>query len=60
MYRITPEKAGICSANVQKFIEFLEKNQLSTHDVILSRGNDIFLKHTGSPLGRIFCTACIL
>lgn len=54
MCRITPEKAGICSANVQKFIEFLEKNQLSTHDVILSRGNDIFFETYWEPFGPDF------
>ena len=45
----SPEKAGVSSANVQKFIEFLEKNQLSTHNVILSRGDEIFFEKYWSP-----------
>ena len=49
MRYITPEKAGVSSKNVQKFIEFLEKNQLSTHDVILSRGNEIFFEKYWAP-----------
>ena len=49
MQYISPEKAGVSSANVQRFIDFLEKNQLSTHNVILSRGNDIFFEKYWEP-----------
>lgn len=54
MKHISPEKAGVRSTNVQKFIEFLEKNQLSTHDVILSRGNEIFFEKYWEPFGPDF------
>lgn len=51
---ITPEKAGVSSRNVKRFIEFLEKNQLSTHDVILSRGNEIFFEKYWEPFHADF------
>ena len=49
-----PEKVGISSQNVQKFIEILEKNNLATHDVILARGNDIFFEHYWAPFHKDF------
>ena len=54
MNHTTPEKAGISSQNVQKFIEILEKNNLATHNVILARGNDIFFEHYWTPFHKNF------
>ena len=39
---ITPEKAGISSKTVRKFIEKLEKRGSSTHGVLFMRGDKIF------------------
>ena len=39
MYYITPEQAGISSADVLNFYRELEANRLSTHAVILARGD---------------------
>ena len=37
----TPEKKGISSANIEKYLRKLEKRRLSTHDVIIMRGGEI-------------------
>ena len=50
----TPEKAGIPSENIAKFIDILEEKQLSTHDLILSRGNEIFFEKYWEPFGPDF------
>lgn len=50
----TPEKAGISSANVLKFIKHLDAYNLSTHSVILARGNDIFLECYYAPFNKDF------
>lgn len=49
-----PEKMGIPSENIAKFIEILEKNGLSTHDVILSRGDQIVFEKYWEPFGPDF------
>ena len=49
MDRITPYSAGIPAENISKFIEKLEENNLSTHDVILARGNNIFFEAYWKP-----------
>jgi len=54
MRYISPEKAGVRSENVRRFIEFLENNQLSTHNVILSRGNEIFFEKYWEPFESDF------
>ena len=45
----TPEDCGISSKSVKKYISLLEKHGLSTHDVILARGDKIFFEHYWSP-----------
>lgn len=35
--KTTPEKVGISSKNIKKFISVLEKNHLSTHAVLMMR-----------------------
>ena len=49
MKYITPEEAGVHSSSVKKYIELLEKNQLSTHDMIISKGDDIFFEKYWHP-----------
>ena len=54
MGHITPEKAGISSAKIQEFIDVLEQKQLSTHDVILMKGNDIIFEKYWAPFNKDF------
>lgn len=49
-----PEEVGVSSANILKFIKTLEENHLATHDVILSRGNDIFFETYWKPFDKDF------
>ena len=54
MNRITPEQAGISSADVLAFYRELEANCLSTHAVILARGNSIFSECYYAPFDKDF------
>ena len=36
----TPEKKGIRSENIEKYIRLLESRRLSTHDIIIMRGDE--------------------
>lgn len=51
---VTPEKAGVSSEKVRKFVEKLEKNKLATHSLILARGNRIFLENYWEPFHKDF------
>ena len=42
MNYVTPERAGISSDNVRRFVEVLEEKRLSTHSLLLARGENIF------------------
>ena len=53
VYR-TPEEAGISSRKIQEYIEILEQRQLSTHDVILMKGNDIIFEKYWEPFNENF------
>lgn len=52
--RITPEKAGISSRAVTKFIKTLEHYQLNVHSIIMSRGNKIFSETYFAPFNKDF------
>lgn len=52
---ITPEKAGISSKYVTKFIKSLERNGLATHSFLMMRGNDIFAEYYWKPFDKDFC-----
>lgn len=54
MNYITPEKAGISSKAIKKYIQILEKNRLSTHNLIMMRGNDIFFEKYWEPFDKDF------
>lgn len=49
MSNTTPEMAGVSSANIKKYIDVLEQNQLSTHNIIMARGNQIFFEKYWEP-----------
>ena len=50
----TPEQAGIPSAKVGEFIAELERRHLSTHSVVLARGDSIFAECYFKPFTRDF------
>lgn len=54
MNYITPEMAGILSQDIINFIEKLEDARLSTHNIILSKGNEIFFEHYWKPFDKNF------
>lgn len=47
--KITPEQAGISSENIKKYIEILEENRFSTHNLIIARGNNICFEKYWEP-----------
>lgn len=51
---VTPEKAGVSSEKVRKFVERLEKNKLATHSLIMARGNRFFLENYWEPFHKDF------
>ena len=53
--KITPEKAGISSENVRKFIETLQARNLAMHSVLLMKGEDIFAEYYWKPFDKDFC-----
>ena len=52
--KITPEKAGISSANVLKFIQSLEKYRFMTHSIVMAKGDNIFAECYYEPFGENF------
>lgn len=52
--RKTPEECGIGSIIIKKYLEELEKVNLSTHSIIMARGNDIFFEKYYPPFDENF------
>lgn len=52
--KITPEQGGIPSLAIKEFLETLEKGELSTHSVIIARGNDILFEKYYEPFNDDF------
>jgi len=52
---VTPERVGISSAAVKKFIETLNKRSLPMHQVLLVRGHDVFAEICWKPFNPEFC-----
>ncbi len=50
--KITPEAAGISSANVRRFIEKLEKRGAIMHSVLLFRHGKMFAEHYWAPYNK--------
>ncbi len=48
----TPEQVGISSADIQRYVDYLEKYQLSTHSILIARGDDIVLEKYWEPFDR--------
>ncbi len=49
-----PEEKGIKSENIKKYIEILEKAGLSTHQMVIARGNDIVYENYWAPFHKDF------
>ena len=49
-----PEEKGIKSENIKKYVEILEKAGLSTHNVVIARGNDIVYENYWAPFHKDF------
>lgn len=45
----TPEKAGVSSAHIKDYIDYLESHEISTHNMIMARGNEIFFEKYWEP-----------
>ena len=50
----TPEKKGISSENIEKYIRKLEEKRLSTHDMIIMRGDEIVFENYWAPFHKNF------
>lgn len=50
----TPEKMGIRSENILKYIQKLEDSRLATHDVIIMRGDNIIYEAYWKPFHKDF------
>ena len=50
----TPESRGIPTAALKKYIDHLEGKGLSTHSLIIARGNDIVFEKYWAPFNRDF------
>ena len=50
----TPEKAGISSADVLNFYKFIDGCHLSTHSVVMARGDEIFTECYYEPFDEHF------
>ncbi len=50
----TPEKMGIRSSYIQEYVESLEKASLSTHDIIIMRGDNIVFEKYYAPFHKDF------
>ena len=50
----TPEKKGISSQDIEKYIRLLESRRLCTHDMIIMRGDEIVFEHYWKPFDKDF------
>lgn len=51
---ITPEQAGISSANVAAYIEHLNRRGCTTHSLLMMRGDKLFAEYYWAPFHRGF------
>lgn len=54
MRYVKPEQVGISSANIDKYVSFLERKRLATHSIIMSKGDEIFYEKYWEPFDRNF------
>ena len=53
--KITPEQAGISSKNIERMIDFLERNGYVFHSLLLMKGDQLFGEYYWKPFDRDFC-----
>ena len=53
--KVTPESVGISSGEVKRLIDYLNYNDLSTHALLLVRGDKIFTEAYWKPFDKDFC-----
>ena len=51
---VAPEKKGISSGNIEKYLRKLEGRKLSTHDIIIMRGDEIVFENYWAPFHKNF------
>lgn len=54
MNYITPEKAGIKSESIEKYINVLEERRMATHDIIIAKGDNICFEAYWKPFHKDF------
>lgn len=54
MLYVKPEDIGVSSQKIVEYIKVLEKHRLSTHNLILAKGNKIFFEHYWEPFNSKF------
>ena len=50
--RATPESVGISSRQIQKYLELREKNRITTHDLLIARGDKIVFETYRAPFHK--------
>ena len=50
----TPEKVGVSTADIKKFIKILNDSQYAIHSIIMARGNQIFFHKYWEPFNEDF------
>ena len=50
----TPEECGVSPKSIKKYVSLLEKYGLSTHDVIMAKGDKIFFEQYWAPFNADF------
>ena len=53
--RVSPERVGISSRHVEKFIRVLEKRKARMHSVLLLRGDKLFGEYYWAPFNKDTC-----
>lgn len=52
--KVTPEQVGISSKSVKKYIKILEKNEFSTHSIVMLRHGKVFYEAYWEPFHKDF------
>lgn len=55
MNNVTPERAGIRSADIRSYVQFLESHHYAMHSILIARGDDIIFEHYVKPFHADFC-----
>lgn len=51
---VSPESVGISSESIKKYVGILEKNHLSTHNIIMMRHGKVFYENYWKPFNKDF------